>query len=622
MCRYTGSIDIKDMYLATNSRSAPIQDTIDNLIFKDGGVSGSDLHVIFRRYLNTGDSSRDKIIRNETMRFSYAYSLSSNDFQSYHDKTGKFTTNLLLIATNSSSGGTTTGTTNNLYNFHLIVTGIMFVIVLSLGIVFTFIPVLVKPNLLTDLILYRRFCKVSTNKYLGGMINSLADLTIGEVLIVSSYWLILAAWAVYGGISASSFPAGRAFAYVNVWNFSLILFPLSRYSVLLALFGISFERAIKFHKWLGRSTHFFVTVHFLAMLIENAMINNAAYLWSMSTINYPLLGFISWILLSILVMGTFEPIRRKLWELFYGSHIILAVLVIGLSIAHGRGWITLLPYMAASILLYLIDLLFRWVFGFGIPTKVVGISYNEDCSVTTVTFQKRFLTFLNIGGKPGKGSFIFVYLPSVSPFEYHPFTVSSYKELDKKGTYEFTCHVKNHHGKGYGNKLANLAKSNPDVSRLFARVEGAFGNLSIPIQHYQTVILISGGIGITFVHSLLDGLVQRGDDKSKKIHLWWSFRHPSMLDLFPTIKNNSSIEKELFLTGKDTEMGSHSHSDIKMSRMDVKQLLEKVKSNTNDSYVGVFVCGPTQLISTVQNAIFDVNGGGTRFHLHKEVFEF
>ena len=267
----------------TSLGSAPVQDSVDNLILKDGGVSGGDLHVIFRRYLNTLDTSRDKVIRNETMRFSYAYTTSSNNFQTTHDGRGKFTANLLLIATNSTNNnGGTTPTSTNFYNFHLIVTGIMFVIVLSLGIAFTFIPVLVKPNLVTDLLLYRRFFKMIRNPYLGTMFNSLLDMTVGEVLIVLTYWIILAAWAVYGGITATSFPAGRAFAYVNVWNFSLILFPISRYSVLLALFGISFERAIKYHKWLGRSTHFFVTVHFLAMLIENAIIGNAAYVFSRS----------------------------------------------------------------------------------------------------------------------------------------------------------------------------------------------------------------------------------------------------------------------------------------------------------------------------------------------------
>ncbi|KAG2392703.1 hypothetical protein C9374_011428 [Naegleria lovaniensis] len=638
MARFVNNkIEIADMFM-TGIGSAPIQDTIDNLLDKDGGVSNGDLHVKFSRKINTGDTARDKIIRNETMKFSYAFSTTSNSFSSAHDGNtrGTFTTNLLqYVGTNTTSGNPNTpniNSTPNYVNFHLIVTGAVFFTVLSIGLVFTFLPIMAKPNAFTDLLLYRRFCPLIKNRYIGSVLNPLLELTIGEVLLVVTYWLILSVWAIYGGVNATSFPVGRAFAYVNVWNFSLILFPVSRYSVLLALFGISFERAVKYHKWIGRSTFFFVTCHFIAMLVENAVLGNAAYLWSMSSMSYPLLGFIAWCLLGILGLMTFEPIRRKVWELFYYSHIILALCVVALVIAHGRGWVMTLPYMACSILLFLFDLSFRWIFGFGVPTKLVSMKYDEQAKVTVLTFQKRFMTFLNIGANMNAGGFVFVYIPRVNPFGYHPFTMSSCKKLQENSVYEFTCHVRNH-GKGYSKRLAELAKKiesgNERAENVSVRVEGVYGNLSIPLRSYETVVLIGGGIGVTFVNSVLEGIIQREDHKIQTVHVWWSLRQPAMIDLFPLLRDdvNASIKKQFFITSQQTEMSeqktSASCNHAVMGKMDVKKLLESLKQqdSSKERNIGVFVCGTHHLIVDVLNTARELSDFQTRFHVHKETFE-
>lgn len=639
MARFTNNkIDIVDMFM-TGLGNAPIPDPIDNLLNKDGAVSGGDLHVKFSRKLNTGDTARDKIIRNETMRFSYAYLKSSNSFSDVHETRDKFTANLLqYVGTNSTSEkqNPTLNSTPNYINFHLIVTGVLFFTMLGVGLLFTFLPIMANPNAFTDLFLYRRLLPLIKNRYIGSVLNPLLELSIGEFLLVVTYWLIIITWAIYGGLNATSFPVGRAFAYVNVWNFSLILFPVSRYSVLLALFGISFERAVKFHKWIGRSTFIFVTCHFIAMLVENAMTGNAAYLWSMSTISYPLLGFIAWCLMGILGLMTFETIRRKCWELFYYSHVIIALTVVALVIAHGRGWIMTLPYMACSILLYLFDLSFRWFFGFGVPTKLVRMKYDDQAKVTVLTFQKRFMTFLNIGANMNAGGFVFVYIPRVNPFGFHPFTMSSCKKLQENGLYEFTCHVRNLE-RGYSKRLAELAKKleNTSVENVSVRVEGVYGNLSIPLRKYQTVVLIAGGIGVTFVNSVLEGIIQREDHKHQTVHVWWSLRQPAMIDLFPVLRedgiNNqqcANIRKQFFITTQQTEMSDSkkiaitSNPHVVLGKMDVKKLLESVKQASNhERIIGVFVCGTNGLIVDVLNATRELSDFRTRFHLHKETFE-
>ncbi|EFC37202.1 predicted protein [Naegleria gruberi] len=648
----SGNPVILDTYMQGNLQ-APTLDSSQDFISKNGGlrsVSGNyELHLKWTRLVNTKDSL-DHLFTNAQISISWAIAKTSTSMEYVHNYRGKnVMINFLQTATlahlaappgselatcGSSTGNIKDGSISmnsltklaNSYRWHLIATAFICGLLVIGGFLLSVIGPRVNPNLFLDLILYRRLTKQVNLKFIGIYINTILDLTLGEAVVISCYWILVAIWFAFGYVNATSAEAGKAFASVCVFNFGLILFPVTRYSVLQVLFGISFDRAIKYHRWLGILQWFFVTAHGIAMVVHyNA---SGLYLVDVTSPTFPILGIIAWFFMTILWLMTFPVIRRKLWEVFLISHVILSILIVILSIIHGSGYINLLPYMALSILLYLFDVFLRVVFGFGIPTKIDSIKYDEKSQVTTITMRKPFLTF---GSNPSMGHFIFLYIPAVSKYQHHPITVSSCKEIDggmiKKKELEFTVHVKNF-GSGWSKQVAKIAQEKAQsANELICRVEGAYGSLSVPLLRYKTIVMFGGGIGITPVHSIYSHLLEK-NIQDKTVYTCWSIPTTDMIQVFPQLletNGNKNLKPNIFIS-KMKEENSQQTAFIHKGRANPKQFLEQVKKEMKErgelnAYVGVLVCGPEQLVTSVSNAIWDANErNGIRFHLHKEVF--
>src|SRR5690606_19138955 len=116
----------------------------------------------------------------------------------------------------------------------------------------------------------------------------------------------------------------KATGQVNLLNLTFILFPVTRNTIWVWFFGIPFERAIKYHRWIGRWTYGFFTLHGIFMVIYNAQRNNIAYIISTlrTDYGYVFAGLVAWACFTLMVLFTFGFIRRKIWELFYYSHFL------------------------------------------------------------------------------------------------------------------------------------------------------------------------------------------------------------------------------------------------------------------------------------------------------------
>ncbi|KAF0978951.1 hypothetical protein FDP41_002021 [Naegleria fowleri] len=664
-----GNPVVIDAYMQGNLQ-APTPDAKQNIIMKNGGlrqVNGNyEVHLKWTRLVDTKDTA-DHQFTNAQIPCSWAVSKSGTSLNSPHSYRDKnvminFMSSPALTETSPPPGSSlatcgSNGTNSDLgslvvddlsganaYRWHLIITGIICGALVINGFILSVVAPRVNPNLFFDLILYRRFTKLVTVKYIGEYFTNVAlDLTVGELIVIACYWLLIVVWFIYGYLDSTVAPVGKAFASVCVFNFGLILFPVTRYSVLQVLFGVSFDRAIKFHRWLGILQWWYVTIHGIAMVCY--YYNSDTYLVSLASPSYPILGIVAWFFMTCLWLMTFPAIRRKLWEVFLISHIILSILVVIFSIVHGSGYINLLPYMALSIAFYLFDVFLRVVFGFGVPTQLVSMEYNEKAEVTTITMRKPFLTF---GSNPSHGHFVFLYIPGVSIYQHHPATVSSCKTIEssssmlKKKELEFTVHIRNFNS-GWSLRVANVAKeqaelrknlqANEDKIIKFCRVEGAYGNLSVPLFQYKTIVLIAGGIGVTPVNAIYSDLLEKyGNTDQKRVYYSWSIRSEEMIELFPALTRDGGkhFHPHIYVSRKPKDLEQHAHDPrIHYSRANPKEFLEMIKKELKEKYgcqsgreyVGVLVCGPEQLITSVSNAVWDCNeSNGIRFHLHKETF--
>src|SRR5690606_17507476 len=114
------------------------------------------------------------------------------------------------------------------------------------------------------------------------------------------------------------------------------------------LWGISFERAIKFHRWIARWTLVVMLLHFIMMLVAwgSKVIDHSYFL------NPPIYGIVALGVWMIQAALAYETVRRKVFELFYYPHLLLPWIGIAFATLHT---IKAIYFMIPALGLYVID---------------------------------------------------------------------------------------------------------------------------------------------------------------------------------------------------------------------------------------------------------------------------
>lgn len=127
---------------------------------------------------------------------------------------------------------------------------------------------------------------------------------------------------------------------------------------------------------------------------------------------------------------------------------------------------------------------------------------------------------------------MFLNVPSISAWEWHPFTISS-----APGDALTTHHIKAMGEGTFTGKLFELAKTPALVAdEVVMNVEGPFG-VSIDLAKYDEVVLVVGGIGVTPAHSLFRDFLLRREAGTlpanvTSVKLIWIVRYPQILSIF------------------------------------------------------------------------------------------
>ncbi|KAL8171154.1 hypothetical protein V2J09_022958 [Rumex salicifolius] len=130
------------------------------------------------------------------------------------------------------------------------------------------------------------------------------------------------------------------------------------------------------------------------------------------------------------------------------------------------------------------------------------------------------------------GSILFVHIPSISKLQWHPFTVNSNANMEPD-TISATVKAT---GKWSMKLYENIAS--PLSEGLHVSVEGPYGPSSIKNLRHESLVLISGGSGITpFISIIREIIFQSSNDNKKQstpVILICAFKHHtdlSILDL-------------------------------------------------------------------------------------------
>lgn len=121
-----------------------------------------------------------------------------------------------------------------------------------------------------------------------------------------------------------------------------------RNSVLIFLVGASFDRALQFHRWLGRWAIITVLIHFFSYLAEWTPEGVISSQFSRTKVAVGLaalgVGVLIWI-------TSLELIRRKQFEVFFYTHFLFIAFYV-LSVIHS---LDTLPFILAGALLYMFE---------------------------------------------------------------------------------------------------------------------------------------------------------------------------------------------------------------------------------------------------------------------------
>jgi predicted ferric reductase len=296
---------------------------------------------------------------------------------------------------------------------------------------------------------------------------------------------------------------GNLVAIYGTVNVLLLLFPVTRSSVLNLLLGISFERAVFYHKWLARVAILQLGLHGAAVYASQYDLQDTFYYAS-----HP--GTISLLLGLMLVVCSLRPFRRRLHRWFLRLHLVLFLSFVLVGFVHN----SLVCIVLVSLVLYAWDWVLRLLM-WRRPTRVLDITPLPG-GVTRLRFQMPAGAFRYHGGQ-----FCWVCIPLVSPWEWHPFSLSSSPHHEV-----LMLHIKTL-GQ-WTERLEELAKrTDVEWKDVKMYVEGPYGSISLPLDRYTNVLMVAGGIGITPLGSIYNDLLRvhyLGTRTLQRMRLIWSVR--------------------------------------------------------------------------------------------------
>ncbi|MFO0651426.1 MAG: EF-hand domain-containing protein [Polyangiales bacterium] len=307
--------------------------------------------------------------------------------------------------------------------------------------------------------------------------------------------------------------------------------------------------------------------------------------------------------------------RTRRFELFYASHMLYAV------------WFVLVVAHAPTVLLWTGVPLVAWVI------ERVRRARRRGAKTFAVAAQavRSGVTRLDIrrpeGFRFSPGDYVFLKVPSVARYEWHPFTLSSAPEREA-----LTIHAR-----VLGNWTAALRarveaqEADPAAPPLEVYVDGPYGSPTAHLFDAEYAVMIGAGIGVTPFASVLESLVLRAREgrasKLRKGHFVWLNRDQFSFEWFADLladlereDRGALLDLHLYMT--DGRTGATSlglelarelsrdagHGDIvtglqtrtHLGAPDWPSLLGDIAKQHAPARVDVFFCGPPGLAATLQ----------------------
>lgn len=405
------------------------------------------------------------------------------------------------------------------------------------------------------------------------------------------------------------------------------------------ILNVSFDTFNLFHRWIGRMVVVLSTVHFLAWLVAYTMAKGKDATFKIF-LHSPFLGYglFGLIPLIILPIHSLSPIRHAFYETFLHLHQTLAFLaLLGIYVHLDMKKLPAYPSILTAMALLLLERLWR-------IARILHLNYSRHGGTTTayvealpgdacrVTFQlPRHITI-----RPG--SHVYAYLPAISLWMSHPFSVAwtnvesepptgnsalptTPNSLERQSVIQRLSPSKAPTSvslimaarTGMTRKLYQAARASPnDKLCLKGFLEGPYAGHDSLVS-YGTVVMFAGGAGIMHhlvqVRHLLAGAATQ-TVATRKIVLVWSIRDtewmewvkPWMTEILHMERRREVLKILVYVSRPTRPINTKKNKEtmaLVQGRVDPAAVLDGVLPKRVGA-VMVSVCGPGGLADEVR----------------------
>ncbi|KAL5457609.1 hypothetical protein EMCRGX_G034884 [Ephydatia muelleri] len=393
-----------------------------------------------------------------------------------------------------------------------------------------------------------------------------------------------------------------------------------------------------------------------------------------------LTGHVITLALFLMVTSSLEFIRRSYFEIFWYTHHLFVIFLLGLAFHQFQ---QLLPvqtnaenvtgllhipsvcslqsldsctppkfnaapplswtFMLAGLLIYIIERVIRFVRSL---QRVVIIKVVQHPS-KTIELQMR-----KKGFHTEAGQYVFINVPSVAYFEWHPFTLTSSPEEDY-----FSVHIRI--VGDWSEELSKQLGSGRDGFKQswelpLITIDGPFGTASEDVFEHEVGMLVGAGIGVTPFASILKSVFYKLTTEKKislkKVYFYWICPEPQSFEWFASML--SSVEEQLTARGMSDFLDIHIYlsrgwkdkdafavylregeerdavtglqARTHYGRPDWSNIFDEISLSHANTDVGVFFCGPPALSHNLHEKCNQYtgrsDGNRARFLYNKENF--
>ena len=306
-------------------------------------------------------------------------------------------------------------------------------------------------------------------------------------------------------------------------------------------------------------------------------------------------------LLAILSM---PPVRKWSYEVFQLGHLLMFP-IIGLMCVHGTAGLLQWPmfgyWLAFPTLLVIFERLQRFILGFFPIVADLELLDGETVAVTTSIPKYRFWPYK-------AGQYVFVQVPKLSFFQWHPFTVSTCTGKSMQ------VHIKA--DGDWTNALRDLAKNG--TKNLKIGIDGPFGAPAQRFYDFEYSMVFGAGIGVTPFSGILtdlqehelerpessDGSQSRENTSSepspyeghKRVDFHWMVRDKNDLLWFSDLLNEVTRSSEKTATRSNLDIRIQTYVTQKRKEISThvfRWLIEKYRTPTHPQSYLTGLLNPT-----------------------------